>query len=113
MLPAKWYDDAHSLVSHLLADAGQIADRRVHVVIAALRELLAREDTFLEWCDTSVQLADALTKLDAERGFLRLVWESGLATIRPSSDAIESKRAIRAARHRRADAARAEKAKRS
>ena len=69
-------------------------------------EMLARDGTDLEWVDTAVQLADALTKLDAERGFLRNALSSGFVSVRVSARAAESKAAIRAARHRRADAAR-------
>ena len=103
LIPVKWFDDAHSLVSHLLADTGQVADRRVRVVVAALRELLQQDGVDLEWCDTSVQLADALTKLEAERGFLVKAMGSGAVSVRVSSEGAASKRAIRAARHRRAD----------
>eukprot|EP00959_Pyramimonas_sp_CCMP1952_P090172 1887676-Pyramimonas_sp.AAC.1 len=38
LISAKWFDDAASLVTHFFADAGQIANRRVQVVIAALRD---------------------------------------------------------------------------
>ena len=103
LIPVKWFDDANSLVSHLLADAGQIADRRVRVVIAALRELLSHDDVDLEWCDTSVQLADALTKLDAERSYLTSAMEMGHVTLQVSDEAAASKEAIRSARRRRAD----------
>eukprot|EP00959_Pyramimonas_sp_CCMP1952_P246030 5142156-Pyramimonas_sp.AAC.1 len=48
LMPAKWFDDANSLVSHLLADAGQVADRRVRVVVASLRELLSQDGVDLE-----------------------------------------------------------------
>ena len=48
MIPANWFDDANSLVTHLLADAGQIADRRVRAVIAALRKLLSQDGVGLE-----------------------------------------------------------------
>eukprot|EP00959_Pyramimonas_sp_CCMP1952_P110461 2310867-Pyramimonas_sp.AAC.1 len=68
LVPARWHSDTNSWVTHLLADTGQIADRRVRVVIAALREMLSQDGVDLEWCDTSIQLADALTKLKTERG---------------------------------------------
>ena len=110
LIPAVWYDDANSLVTHLLADAGQVSDRRVRVVVAALREMLSRDDTKLEWIDTAVQLADALTKLDAERGYLLRAFSTGTATVIPDSQAVLAKEQIRAARHRRADEARRRKA---
>ena len=103
LIPVKWFDDANSLVSHLLADAGQIADRRVRVVIAALRELLSHDGVDLEWCDTSVQLADALTKLGAERTYLTNAMKTGYVTLRVSDEAAATKEAIRSARRRRAD----------
>ena len=103
LIPAKWFDDANSLVSHLLADAGQIADRRVRVFIAALREMLSQDGVDLEWCDTSVQLADALTKLDAERTYLTNAMKTGYVTLQVSDEAAATKEAIRSARRRRAD----------
>eukprot|EP00959_Pyramimonas_sp_CCMP1952_P058806 1228165-Pyramimonas_sp.AAC.1 len=42
LIPVKWYDDANSLVSHLFANSGQVADRRVRAVITALRELMSQ-----------------------------------------------------------------------
>ena len=58
----KWLDDAKGLVSHLHNDAGQVSDRRLRVVMAALREMLQQEGASLQWCNTSLQPADALTK---------------------------------------------------
>ena len=51
LIPAKWFDDANGLVTRLLADAVQIADRRVRVVIASIRELLSQDGVGLEWYD--------------------------------------------------------------
>ena len=93
---------------HLLADAGQIADRRVRAVIAARRELLTHDGVDLERRDTSAQLADALTKLEAERGYLTKALEGGYVIVKVSAEAASKKEAIRTARHRRADAARAQ-----
>ena len=107
VMPVRWIDDAKSLVSHLENDSGQVADRRVRVVIAALREMLVRDGTSLTWVDTSVQLADALTKWDAERGFLAQTMRTGIASLRVPPQAVVTKAAVRAGRHRRADAARA------
>ena len=109
LIPAKWFDDANSLVSHLLADAGQIADRRVRVFIAALREMLSQDGVDLEWCDTSVQLADALTKLDAERTYLTNAMKTGYVTLRVSDEAAATKEA--SASRRRADERRAQAGK--
>jgi hypothetical protein len=106
VMPVTWLDDAKSLVTHLHSDAGQVADRRLRVVMAALREMLMQENTTLQWCDTSVQLADALTKWDAERGYLLEAMRSGLVSLRMTPDAVKTKAAIREARHRRADEAR-------
>ena len=78
----------------------------MRVTIAALREMLAQEGTDVEWIDTSVQLADALTKWDVERGFLTQAMHSGQVSVHVTAEAVASKAAIRAARHRRADAQR-------
>eukprot|EP00959_Pyramimonas_sp_CCMP1952_P307082 6427139-Pyramimonas_sp.AAC.1 len=42
-IPAELFDDANRPVTRLLADAGQTADRRARVVVAALREMPSRD----------------------------------------------------------------------
>ena len=101
-----WYDDANSLVSHLLKDAGQVANKQLRVVIAALREMLQPDGTNLRWIDTAVQLADSLAKWDAERRYLLHSMVTGYISTTPGDSALESKEAIRAGRHRRAEALR-------
>ena len=106
IMPVKWVDDAKSLASHLQSDAGQVADRRLRVVMASLREMLQQDGATLMWCDTSVQLADALTKWGSERRYLLEAMRSGTISLRVSSEAVKAKTAVRDGKHRRADAAR-------
>ena len=101
-MPAMWFDDANGLVSHLLRDAGQVANKRLRVVIAAIRELLVDEEVTLKWVDTAVQLADVMTKFEAEKQFVLNAMDSGVISIIPDSKAIASKESIRKARHARA-----------
>jgi hypothetical protein len=69
--------------------------------------MLSQDGVDLEWCDTSVQLADALTKLEAERGYLTTAMHDGYVSVKVSAEAASAKEAIRAARHRRANERRA------
>ena len=94
-----------------MADAGQIADLRVRAVVAALRELLSHDDVDLKWCDTSAQLADALTKLDAERSYVTSAMKKGYVALQVSDEAAASKEAVRSARRRRADERRTQASK--
>ena len=57
----------------------------------------------------SVHLADALTKLEAERGYLTEAMKAGEVSVEVSETAQKTKEMIRASRHRRADTKRAEK----
>ena len=66
-----WYSDANALTSHCKKDCGLVANKQLRVVIASIREALQDKLNALWWCDTSVQLADGLTKLEAERGYIR------------------------------------------
>ena len=77
--------------------------------MAALREMLGTENTTLTWVDTTVQLADVLTKLEAEGEFILQVMSSGTVSILPNAQAIKSKEYIRAGRHRRHAEAKAKK----
>ncbi len=97
------YTDARALSSHLLRDAGQVANKQLRVVIANLRELLAMPGIICRWVDTAVQLADCTTKGEIERGYLRAVMASGFVTTIPDEKALDSKAMIRAGRHRRAE----------
>ncbi|CAK0906672.1 unnamed protein product [Prorocentrum cordatum] len=62
---AQWMCDAKSVVDHLSKDVGTPQDKRVGTELAALKQLLARGGDELRWVDTSVMLADPLTKGDA------------------------------------------------
>ncbi|CAK0814360.1 unnamed protein product, partial [Prorocentrum cordatum] len=73
--------DANGLVTSLEKDGGQPADKRVRILMAQIRQLLGHDVLTQEregddwrirarWIDTKLMIADALTKADAERGFL-------------------------------------------
>ncbi|CAK0854593.1 unnamed protein product [Prorocentrum cordatum] len=73
--------DASGLVTSLEKDGGQPADKRVRILMAQIRQLLGHDVLKQEresddwrmrvrWIDTKLMIADALTKADAERGFL-------------------------------------------
>jgi hypothetical protein len=96
-----WFTDAKSLHDCLAMDKGQCSDKRVRLLVAQLREMLAEDNTTCHWIDTLVMLADALTKVEAERGFLREALESGLWSPENTAKTLEAKQRIRDGRQRR------------
>ena len=97
-----WYSDANALTSHCKKDCGLVANKQLRVVIASIREALQDKLNDLWWCDTSVQLADGLTKLEAERGYIRAAMASCNLEVVPDAEGKSKKQAIREGRHRRA-----------
>ena len=57
-----WITDAKSLRDVLVRDAGRASDKRVRIIVAALRQMLEEDGIEVVWCDTAVMLADILTK---------------------------------------------------
>ena len=106
-LRATWFSDAAALTSHCNKDCGQVANKQLRVVIASIREALEDKLNRLKWCDTTVQLADCLTKLECERGIAREVMSGKPTPTEPNKDGIDRKIAIREGRHRRAAEAKA------
>ena len=79
-----------------------VANKQLRVVVASIREALQDPLNELWWCDTSVQLADGLTKLEAERGYIRSAMASCDLAVEPDAEGKSRKQAIRDGRHRRA-----------
>ena len=97
-----WHSDANALTSHCKKDCGLVSNKQLKVVIASIREALQDKLNDLWWCDTSVQLADGLTKLEAERGYIRAAMASCNLEVVPDAEGKSKKQAIREGRHRRA-----------
>eukprot|EP00972_Heterocapsa_arctica_P104045 15334143-Heterocapsa_arctica.AAC.1 len=57
----------------LSCDCGLAQDKRLRVMIAQLRQMLHNPLTTVRWIDTLLMLADALTKLEAERELILTV----------------------------------------
>ena len=107
------FTDAGSLQEALAKQTGQSADRRVRILLAQIREYIAQPDdedcvVSLEWIDTMMMLADALTKTEKvdvaplQRAMCTNEW-----TPLASEAAVEAKAMIREGRHRRAGMRRA------
>ena len=64
---SRWLCDAKSVCDHLGKDVGSPQDKRIAIELAALKQLLnrGRGDELL-WIDTSVMVADPLTKSEAD-----------------------------------------------
>ena len=101
------FTDARSLESTLNKDAGQPGDKRVRILCAQVKEMIGTNDyedddsVFAIWTDTSVMLADVLTKIGCEREPLLVALDTGRYSTAPSQDAQDRKMMIRAARHAR------------
>ena len=57
-----WITDAKSLHDVLVKDAGRPADKRVRILVSALRQSLQEDGITALWVDTAVMMADTLTK---------------------------------------------------
>ena len=98
--------DAKSLKSTIVKDAGQPSDKRVKLLVAQVKEMLAYTDyedgnQQVVWCDTSQMLADVLTKSGCEREPLLQVMDTCVWRLQPSEEARMRKLMIRAGRQRR------------
>ena len=94
--------DARSLIDAVSSDVGRTRDRRLRIVLAALREALDEEQIGLSWVDTMVQLADVLTKDGIEREQMHWAMD-GQIDISAPEEGYRRKEAARAARAARAD----------
>ena len=64
------YESAHS--------TNLLTDRRLHVEMNILRQMITRNELKLEWCKSEDQLSDSLTKVGACTELLREVISSGI-----------------------------------
>jgi len=100
--PSHLLTDARSLVDAVSSDVGRTRDRRLRIVLAALREAMDIEQINLSWVDTLVQLADVLTKDGVEREQMHVAMR-GSVDISSPDEALARKEAARASRAARAD----------
>ena len=71
------FTDSHQLYDAVLS-IRPIQDRRLHIDIAILQEMLKNKEIFkIEWVDSSHQLADSLTKAGASSAKLLATLKSG------------------------------------
>ena len=98
--PAHLMTDARSLIDSVSSDVGRTRDRRLRIVLAALREALDEEQIGLSWVDTMVQLADVLTKDGIEREQMHWAMD-GQIDISAPEEGYRRKEAARAARSSR------------
>ncbi len=109
VLPVQVYTDARSLYDVVAKDTSRSQDKRLRIAIAQLREMFGIEGSTLQWLDSSMMLADALTKLSAERGYLLKAILDNTWSDRVTEDALDVKQKIREGRHARAEVARERK----
>ena len=98
--PACSMADARTLIDAVTSDVGRTRDRRLRIVLAALREALDEEQIGLKWVDTLVQLADVLTKDGIEREQMCVAMNGHIDVSSPEEAHVrkEAARASRAAR---------------
>ena len=98
--PTHLLTDARSLVDSVMSDVGRTHDRRLRIVLAALREAIDEDQVGLQWVDTLVQLADVLTKggVEREQMLTAMRGEVNVASPDEAYARTEAARAPRAAR---------------
>jgi len=94
----------------LQSDAGPTADKRLRVLVAQLREMLAEPNTEVLWADTKVMLVDCLTKLGPEKQYLLDALHSGVWTPASTEACLEAKARLREQRKARKAQKKAESA---
>ena len=95
--PALLLTDCKSVYDSLqqLWSSSSRADKRTSIDLAILREALTRDASKIRWIDTSVQLADSLTKNSASPFFLRSTLATGEYQIVSESLALERRVALK------------------
>jgi hypothetical protein len=101
VLPVDVYTDARSVYDVVLKDTSRAQDKRWRVVIAQMREMFGVPGTVLYWIDNSMMLADVLTKLSAERGYLLQAAADNRWSDQVTTEALATKQRIRDGRHAR------------
>ncbi len=97
-LKVQAYTDAKSVYDVVVKDTSRPGDRRLRVVVAQLREMFGVEGTELKWIDNSMMLADCLTKIGAERGYLLDAVTNNTWSEQITEDAMRVKEKIRQGR---------------
>ena len=93
---------------HLAKDVGSPGDKRLAIEGAALRQLLKRGGDDITWIDTSIQLADIMTK-EMSYDFLQKVISSNRYQLKVTQEADDAKRKKREGRTARKEAKKAAK----
>ena len=106
IVPAVCYTDARSVHDVVVRATSRPADKRIRVVVAQLREILTAPGNELKWLDNSMMLADALTKLSAERQYLLQAISDNCWSDEITEEGRAAKQRIRDGRHQRAAARR-------
>ena len=95
--------DAKSLKDTVDRDGTGIpSDRRLRILLAQLKQSIEYDKVTVDWVDTLAMLADSLTKIGTERGFLLNVLQGGTYSPRQTELMAARKAEIREGRHRRA-----------
>ena len=98
-----WLVDAKCLQDVVSRDTSIASDKRLRILIAQLREMIDTSCGRLRclWVDTKLLLADALTKAEAERGYMMKCLEENLWSTTPTSETLLLKENIRRGRQAR------------
>ena len=98
--PHLWLSDCRSLVDHLKVDAvSKVQDKRLSIEMESLRQSLESPFEQLRWIDTSVMLADALTK-SMKPDVLLGVLQTCHMDLRPLAWSVQDKQKKQAQRRR-------------
>ena len=97
-----WYTDVKSLYDLITKDTSRPAEKRLRIVLAQLREMATETKVAVQWIDTQLMLADALTKVEAEKLYLLTAVKDNFWNNTPTTETLAAKprkRAGRKARH--------------
>ena len=66
-IPIKLYSDSNNMVDHLKTISGnnKVRDKRLHIDLSAIAEMVKRDNVQIVWVEGSKQLANVLTKKGA------------------------------------------------
>ena len=98
-----WYTDAKSLYDLITKDTSRPADKWLRIVVAQLREMVIETNVAVQWIDTQLMLAEALTKVEAEKLYLLTAIKDNYWNNTPTTETLAAKERIRAGRKARHD----------
>eukprot|EP00971_Amphidinium_carterae_P011535 227098-Amphidinium_carterae.1 len=100
-IPTQWYTDSKSLFDVVSMDTSLVSDKRLHIVIAQLRQLYSEGCVAFAWIDTQVMIADSLTKLEMSDLFFKECLSTGVWSSASTEESLARKALLQGQRRER------------